>query len=929
MPDSLKSVRNRFASYMVSLFSKKIEFQELILKFERDINQAENSLAVLGLLRGTFEQLFSPLRLHIFIFDPESHCYRAAPDLDGKLTSDLRFDATNPLIEVLTRTTNPLDLSQPSIFPESLKEELPHLAILGPGLIFPISSRQHLSGWVIACPGSNTQTFTPLESHQISFLCNLSAAQIAQIEVAVQTKKRDREIDILVEVSKGINITTGFDDAFELVYTLVNQAIPTRDFQIMLLDKNNGTGSYVFYLENDRRCSEIENRPLPIDSGLEDEIISNQNPIRLTDYQQACRQRGLIPVSTDIYAWIGVPLNAGSETIGVMEIASRNVAEVFSVDQLNFLQAIGDQIAGAIVKNRLLQETGQHARQLGLLNEAARQFSSIFELQPLMATILKFGLELVNCKSALIALPIASTGQMIIRAVAGSVSADLVGTPLPAQVSLVPPALDSQTSATHLGEVIADWGIGADNKQALMAPLSVNEKVIGLVALFDRVDNLLSTDRELSILAIYASQAAIALEMTQSYIKTDLALADRVEELSVMQQIDRELNTSLDIEKAMRITLEWAMRQSKANAGLIGLVEPAGIQVMSSQGYADELDLYLNGVIPPEKLPSDAVLRDNSPAYLYDFFQETPQTGLLRGCQSQAIIPIRRESNVIGLILLESNRPEFWSPDDLVFLSRLSDHASVAIFNAQLYHVVLDANNAKSEFVSFVAHELKNPMTSIKGYTELLAAGAVGPVTSPQSNFLTTIRSNIDRMNTLISDLNDISKIEAGRVRLEFTSFNLSEVVDEAVRSARRQIEEKKQSLAIEIPADLPFVWADRTRLIQILVNLISNANKYTPEDGQIAVFAAPIEPGEDNSGTANSIHLWVQDNGIGISSEDQKRIFRKFFRSEDPKTRETSGTGLGLSISRSLVEMQGGRIWFESKFRQGTTFHISIPVAS
>jgi signal transduction histidine kinase len=249
--------------------------------------------------------------------------------------------------------------------------------------------------------------------------------------------------------------------------------------------------------------------------------------------------------------------------------------------------------------------------------------------------------------------------------------------------------------------------------------------------------------------------------------------------------------------------------------------------------------------------------------------------------------------------------------------------------NGQLYAEVQSANDAKSEFVSFVSHELKNPMTSIKGYTELLAGGAVGEINEAQGNFLQTIRSNIDRMNTLVSDLTDLSKIEAGRLRLDFTEVALKEVIDEVVRSTNAQIKEKNQQLEIIIPEDLPLVWADSTRLSQITVNLVSNAHKYTENGGLIRISAEVVENKWDSSGAREVVHFWVKDSGIGIDAEDQKKVFEKFFRSDDPKTREVPGTGLGLKITHSLVEMQGGKIWFTSEFRGGTTFHVTIPVAT
>jgi signal transduction histidine kinase len=228
------------------------------------------------------------------------------------------------------------------------------------------------------------------------------------------------------------------------------------------------------------------------------------------------------------------------------------------------------------------------------------------------------------------------------------------------------------------------------------------------------------------------------------------------------------------------------------------------------------------------------------------------------------------------------------------------------------------ANKSKSEFVSIVSHELKLPMTSIKGYSDLMLAGATGELNENQSNFLTTIRNNVNRMNTLVSDLADISRIESGNLRLEARVVPIWDVIDEVVTLTKTQIELKKQSISVDIPAELPKTWCDRTRLSQILTNLISNANKYTPEGGKIIVQALRMD---------TMIQVKIQDNGLGMTPEDQASLFSKFFRSADDKVREAPGTGLGLSITKNLIELQGGKIWFESEYRKGTTFYFTVPV--
>lgn len=230
----------------------------------------------------------------------------------------------------------------------------------------------------------------------------------------------------------------------------------------------------------------------------------------------------------------------------------------------------------------------------------------------------------------------------------------------------------------------------------------------------------------------------------------------------------------------------------------------------------------------------------------------------------------------------------------------------------------VEANKSKSEFVSVVSHELKLPMTSIKGYSDLMLSGATGELNENQKNFLTTIRNNVNRMATLVSDLADISRIESGNIRIEPRAVPVWDVVDEVVNLTRNQMEQKKQTVSINIPENLPKALCDRNRFSQVLTNLISNANKYTPEGGAVQVQAMYID---------GMIEMKIADDGLGMTTEDQEKLFSKFFRSADEQIREAPGTGLGLSITKNLIELQGGKIWFESEYRKGTTFYFTLPI--
>lgn len=237
------------------------------------------------------------------------------------------------------------------------------------------------------------------------------------------------------------------------------------------------------------------------------------------------------------------------------------------------------------------------------------------------------------------------------------------------------------------------------------------------------------------------------------------------------------------------------------------------------------------------------------------------------------------------------------------------------------------ANEAKNQFISMVAHELKSPMTSIRGYADLMLSGVAGPLTAAQRECMETVRFSVERMRVLVADLTDISRIESGELRIDLQPISLDGVVEEVRQALRTDLEAKGQTLTVDLPDTLPAVLADRGRVVQILTNLLSNAHKYTPEGGRVAVTcAAELLPGPD--GTARGmVHVAVRDSGVGIRPEDQSRIFQRFFRASDRAVRDVPGTGLGLNITLHLVELQGGQIWFESAVGQGTTFHFTLPI--
>jgi len=230
-----------------------------------------------------------------------------------------------------------------------------------------------------------------------------------------------------------------------------------------------------------------------------------------------------------------------------------------------------------------------------------------------------------------------------------------------------------------------------------------------------------------------------------------------------------------------------------------------------------------------------------------------------------------------------------------------------------------EVDRMKSEFVSMVSHELRTPLTSIKGYVDLIQTGEVGELTDVQREFLDIVKTNTDRLVELINELLDISRIEAGRIELRRKALDLPGLIHQVADTMHPQLRAKRQALTLELAPDLPPVSGDNDRVIQILTNLVSNAHKYSPVEGALTIAAHRV---------GAYVRVDVSDTGIGLSPEDQARLFSKFFRAQNRATQETPGTGLGLAITRSLIEMHGGQIWVDSAPGKGSTFSFTLPLA-
>lgn len=292
--------------------------------------------------------------------------------------------------------------------------------------------------------------------------------------------------------------------------------------------------------------------------------------------------------------------------------------------------------------------------------------------------------------------------------------------------------------------------------------------------------------------------------------------------------------------------------------------------------------------------------------------------------QSEIALPLRHNQKIIGILNLHSRQPNAFQQDDLIVLTTLADQIATSWANARLFtsaetarQQAEEANELKSQFLANMSHELRTPLNSIINFAYLLTLGTEGPLNDGQTSMIERISDAGQHLLNLINDILDLAKIEAGHLELYFEEVKLPTIFDSTIASAQSLVKDKPVELRRDFPKNLPLVRADRTRLRQVLFNLLSNAAKFTDE-GHITLSASVTDK--------QWITIAIQDTGIGIKKENIDKAFAEFVQVDGAMTRKTGGTGLGLPISKRFVELHGGTMWAESEPGVGSTFFFTLP---
>jgi signal transduction histidine kinase len=429
----------------------------------------------------------------------------------------------------------------------------------------------------------------------------------------------------------------------------------------------------------------------------------------------------------------------------------------------------------------------------------------------------------------------------------------------------------------------------------------------------------------------------MATQVQDSYAKLEQKVADRtrdlaqsVRELKAIEEVGRALAASLDLKDVLATILSRSVELAGADGGAIYRFDPLRSSFTLAEAHG--LDPNLVAAMQEVRLKTSNLLTDvavhRSPVEVPQIAHAPnfPLRGatLRAGYQSALIVPLIGSGELFGALVVERHKAGHFPADAVALMKTFADHAVLAMRNAQLFHEVEErgrqlaiANEHKSLFFANMSHELRTPLNAVLGYSELLRDGLYGDLPDRALGVLERVEGNGRHLLGLINDVLDIAKIEAGELALSLADYSMRNVVETAIATTGSLAAAKNLSVATELPPDLPTGRGDERRLTQVLINILSNAIKFTDKGG----VTLKVEVADGNFAVA------ITDTGPGIAPEDQARIFEAFHQVDNTITKQKGGTGLGLSISKRFVEMHGGTIFVSSTLGQGATFHVRLPV--
>ena len=474
----------------------------------------------------------------------------------------------------------------------------------------------------------------------------------------------------------------------------------------------------------------------------------------------------------------------------------------------------------------------------------------------------------------------------------------------------------------------------AGARTLLIVPMLKEAELIGVIAIY-RQEVRPFNDKQIALVTNFAHQAVIAIENTRLLNelrqRTD-ELAHSVQGLQALGEVTQAVNSTLDLETVLSTIVAKAVQLSGTDAGAIYVFEEAQklFRLRATFGFSEEL---IAAVEDQHLGASDAIrqaTQDKQPQETSDIGDELPsplrEIAMQAGYRARLIVPLVSADQVVGALVIRRKQPGEFPKGTIHLLQTFAAQSVLAIQNARLFSEIeeksrqlAEASQHKSEFLASMSHELRTPLNAIIGLTEMLVSNAPRFGTDKAQEPLRRVNAAGTHLLSLINEVLDLSKIEAGKLELNPEPVNLARLIDDVIGTAGQLAEKNNNRLVVEAQRTSGSLTADPMRLKQILLNLLSNACKFTKE-GEVALRVRKVADGRD------WVELAVADTGIGMTAEQQAKLFQEFTQADSATARRYGGTGLGLAITRKLARMMGGDVTVASEPGKGSVFTVRLP---
>jgi signal transduction histidine kinase len=471
-------------------------------------------------------------------------------------------------------------------------------------------------------------------------------------------------------------------------------------------------------------------------------------------------------------------------------------------------------------------------------------------------------------------------------------------------------------------------------RSALAVPMLREGNPIGGIAIMRKRPGAFS-EREIELLKTFADQAVIAIENTRLFKELQTRtedLARSVKQLQSLAEVTQAVNSTLDLQEVLSAIVTRAVQLSTADGGVVYEYDETSKEFRAQATYGFSPELVTAVLATPMQFNEGATglaAAKRAPVQIPDLSIEDAYSGPLENVTKSAgvlavlAVPLLREGRILGSLVVTRNTVGEFPEEIIDVLQTFATQSTLAIQNARLFreieqksHELEVASQHKSTFLANMSHELRTPLNAIIGFSEVLKDGLFGKLEPKQDEYIRDIHASGLHLLSLINDILDLSKVEADRMELNPSNFNVPAAIGDALTLVRERANKHGVKLDSDIDSQIQVFTGDERMFKQIMLNLLSNAVKFTPPGGNVAVRAMPTEDG---------LQVSVSDTGIGIGSDEQQAIFDAFQQGEGGRNSAREGTGLGLTLARRFVELHHGRIWVESKKSEGSTFTFTM----